>query len=109
MAETTAGVAGLASAASETSAAAAVGVTEAGLGAVAGDVAELTALAILLTKSPRRCVVDWPYLVALSGATHTTTRGAAHGAVAGDVAGLAALVAGLVVLHGLVAVTACIM
>lgn len=106
MAETTAGVAGLASAASETSAAAAVGVTEAGLGAVAGDVAELTALSILLAKSPERCVVAWSDLVALSGTTHATTGGAAHGAVAGDVAGLAALVAGLVVLHGLVAVTA---
>lgn len=48
------------------------------------------------------------YLVALSRLTATTTGGAttAHGAVAGDVAGLAALVAGLVVLHGLGAVTA---
>lgn len=41
-------------------------------------------------------------LVALGGLAAT----AAHGAVAGNVAGLAALVAGLVVLHGLSAVTA---
>lgn len=41
-------------------------------------------------------------LVALSG----LSAAAAHGAVTGDVAGLAALVAGLVVLHGLGAVTA---
>lgn len=43
------------------------------------------------------------YLVALSSLAGAT----AHGAVAGDVTGLAALVAGLVVLHGLSAVTAC--
>jgi hypothetical protein len=43
------------------------------------------------------------HLVALSGLAAT----AAHGAVTGDVAGLAALVAGLVVLHGLSAITAC--
>jgi hypothetical protein len=43
------------------------------------------------------------YLVALG----SLAGAAAHGAVAGDVTGLAALVAGLVVLHGLSAVTAC--
>lgn len=45
------------------------------------------------------------YLVALSAGLASSSS-ASLGAVTGDVAGLAALVAGLVVLHGLSAVTA---
>jgi len=78
-------VAGLAGT-TETALGTAVATAEAALGAVAGDMAHLTAL------------------VALSRAATGATGGTAHGAVAGDVAGLAALVAGLVVLHGLRAV-----
>lgn len=104
----TAGVAGLASTASETSTAAAVGVTEAGLGAVTGNVADLAALFKLSAKFLSRRERGEANLVALGGATHATTRSTAHGAVAGDVAGLTALVARLVVLHRLVAVTACV-
>jgi hypothetical protein len=48
VAEATAGVAGLAGTAAETSTASAVGVTEARLGAVTGDVTHLTALFVLL-------------------------------------------------------------
>lgn len=84
---TTAGVAGLASTAT-VAAVAAVGVaTESGLGAAAGNVALLAAL------------------VALSAGLASSSS-ASLGAVTRDVAGLAALVAGLVVLHGLSAVTA---
>jgi hypothetical protein len=91
--EAAARVAGLASAAEAAAGgtAAAVGAaerglttTETGLGAVTGNVAHLATL------------------VALGGLAAAS----AEGAVAGDVAGLAALVAGLVVLHGLRAVTA---
>lgn len=81
MAVATARVAGLASATTE---ATTIVVTVGGLGAVAGNVANLTTL------------------VALG----SLAAAAAHGAVTGDVAGLAALVAGLVILHGLGAVTA---
>lgn len=85
----TAGVAGLASTTAEAAlTAAAIGVAEAGLGAVAGDVADFAAL------------------VALGRASHATTGGATHGAVARNVAGLTALVAGLILLHGLATVTA---
>ena len=46
------------------------------------------------------------YLVALSGRATALAAASAHGAVSGNVSGLAALVAGLVVLHGLSAVSA---
>lgn len=89
MAVATARVAGLASTASKaasTTSGTTVGITETSLGAVASNVAHLTALVAL----GRRAI------------------SATHGAVARDVAGLSALVARLVVLHGLGAVTACI-
>lgn len=54
-------------------------------------------------RLPRRSST---YLVALSAGLASSSSSASLGAVAGDVTGLAALVAGLVVLHGLSAVTA---
>lgn len=104
----TAGVAGLAST-TTVAAVAAVGVaTESGLGAAAGNVALLAALRetinIGFMRLSRRSST---YLVALSaGLASASSSSATLGAVTGDVARLAALVAGLVVLHGLSAVTA---
>lgn len=129
VAETSARVAGLASAASAAratsrtatvtaSASAAIGVTKAGFAAVTGDVAHLTALVgsahLYVSKEKGRI-----NLVALRRATTSAAAAAANRtaanrttakvAVTGDVAGLAALVAGLVVprrVLGLRAITA---
>lgn len=98
----TARVAGLASTAEAT----AVATTVAGLGAVAGDVAHLAALfrRMLARFAPFLLRIDakGTHLVALSG----LAAAAASRAFAGKVAGLAALVAGLVVLRRLRALTA---
>lgn len=110
MAVATAGVAGLAgtTTVAASSAAATVGVAEARLGAVAGNVTHLAALYrwVSLIHMNIHVGLVVANLVALSRATSATARGTTHGAVTGDVAGLAALVARLVVLHGLSAVTA---
>jgi len=107
MAVAAAGVAGLASTATEAASAAAaaasttaVGVAERGLaaegrlGAVAGNVSHLTTLVALSS------------LAASAAAAAATGATSSNGAITRDMARLAALIAGLVVLHGLSAVTA---
>ena len=107
MAVATARVAGLASTTTETAATTVV-VAERGLaaeggslGAVAGNVAHLTTLDNALASN-RVIQSSCTDLVALGGLAAAS----AKGAVTGDVASLAALVAGLVVLHRLSAITA---
>lgn len=104
-----AGVAGLSGSTAAEAAAAETsrGTTETGTGAVASNVANLAALVRKVrnetSNSVTRGSLDGTNLVALGALAGA----AAEGAVARDVAGLAALVASLVVLHGLGAVTAC--
>jgi len=114
MADTAAGVAGLlvettTVAAGVAAAVAAAAIRGTALGAVAGNVADLTALELTVSTGRLDADCECTYLVALSAGLAAAAAGGltARGrAVAGDMAGLAAAVAGLGVLRTLGAVTA---